>query len=32
MNLAYEKHLFVLGPTVEYGPGVHEKIGGIAKW
>ena len=30
MNLAYGKHLFALGPVVEYGPGVHERIGEIA--
>jgi alcohol dehydrogenase len=31
MNLAFEKHLFALGPTVEYGPGVHENIGQVAQ-
>jgi alcohol dehydrogenase len=31
MNLAFEKHLFALGPTVEYGPGVHENIGTVAE-
>jgi alcohol dehydrogenase class IV len=31
MNLAYGQHFFALGPAVEYGPGVHEKIGSIAK-
>ena len=31
MNLAFEKHMFALGPTVEYGPGVHEHIGQVAK-
>ena len=31
MNLAYAKHLFTLGPTVEYGPGVYENIGNVAK-
>ncbi|OGO39276.1 MAG: hypothetical protein A2W35_08820 [Chloroflexi bacterium RBG_16_57_11] len=31
MNLAYAKHMFVLGPTVEYGPGVHKNIGAVAK-
>jgi len=33
MNLAYAKHLFALGPTVEYGPGVYENIGQVvAGW
>lgn len=31
MNLAFMKHMFALGPTVEYGPGVHEHIGQVAK-
>jgi alcohol dehydrogenase len=31
MNLATAKHLFVLGPAVEYGPGVHQNIGSVAK-
>ena len=30
MNLAFGKHFFTLGPSVEYGPGVHERIGEIA--
>ncbi len=30
MNLAFGKHVFALGLGVEYGPGVHERIGEIA--
>lgn len=30
MNLAFGKHAFALGPNVEYGPGVHMRIGEIA--